>query len=132
MKKAIWFLFLAVMSLQISCKKDADSDFSNELKFGTGLAGNGFDLAGIGSTFNAGTLIYFRFESEEDMAGRKVVLDVLNQSGTVYNTYQFPNPQSYGHIFLSSFFIQDPGAYTVKARLGDSGVAIVTAGITVQ
>lgn len=132
MRKTIWFLFLAMLTLQISCKKDADAEFTNEMKFGTGLAGNGFELAGMGSTFTAGTLIYFRFESEEDMAGRMIVLEVMNQAGSLYNTFEYTNPQSYGHIFLSSFIIQNPGAYTVNARLGDSGVSVISAAITVQ
>ena len=112
-------LFLGLLSfcLAAGCGGGSSSDFKNELSFGTGLAGNGFDLAGENTTFSLALLgpaaqIYFRLESAEDMAGRAVRLyldSVTNKD--------FTNPQSYGHILLSAFTITNPGTYTVQAYL---------------
>jgi len=110
-------LFLGLLSfcLVLGCGGGSSSSYKNSLNFGTGLAGNGFDLAGENSTFSVAAVagsLYFRLESADDMAGRAVRLyfdSVTNKD--------FPNPQQYGHILLSSFTITNPGTYTVKAYL---------------
>jgi hypothetical protein len=48
------------------------------------------------------------------MAGRAVRLYI--NDGT-YAQKDYTNPQSYGHILLSSFRITDVGAFTVKGYL---------------
>jgi hypothetical protein len=58
--------------------------------------------------------IWFRLESAEDMAGRAVRLYI--NDGT-YAQEDYINPQSYGHILLSSFRITDVGTFTVKGYL---------------
>ena len=90
---------------------------SNSLTFGTGLAGNGFSLAGENTTFSiamlgAGSQLYFRLESADDFAGRAVRLyfDSLTNK-------DFIPPQSGGHILLSAFSVTNPGTYTVKGYL---------------
>jgi hypothetical protein len=112
-------LFLGLLSfcLLAGCGGGSNSDFKNQLTFGTGLSGNGFDLAGENTTFSLALLgpasqIYFRLESAEDMAGRAVRLyfDAITNK-------DFTNLQSYGHIFLSAFTITNPGTYTVQAYL---------------
>ena len=96
-----------------------NSDFKNSLTFGTGLGGTGFDLINPGTTFSVaaeGTTgaIYFKLESAADMASRAVRIYI--NDGT-YGTHDYQNPQSYGHILLSSFRITDTGTFTVKGYL---------------
>ena len=118
-----------------------NSDFKDSLTFGTGLGGNGFDLINPGTTFSVaqeGTTgaIYFKLESAADMAGRAVRIYI--NDGT-YGTHDYLNPQTYGHILLSSFRITDTGTFTVKGYLveqvgPDIGKEIFVAGsnITMQ
>jgi hypothetical protein len=70
--------------------------------------GTSFSLARTGGT------VWFRLESASDMGGRAVRLYV---NGGTYATDDFANPQSYGHLLLSSFRITDLGAFAVKAYL---------------
>ena len=119
MKNLRCALFLGLVSFApvAGCSGGGSSDFKNSLTFGTGLSGKGFDLAGESTTFSiamlgAGSQLYFRLESAEDMAGRAVRLyfdSITNKD--------FTNPQSYGHILLSAFTITNPGTYTVQAYL---------------
>ncbi len=97
----------------------ATATYMNSLTFGTGVGGTDFDLINPGTTFSVaaeGTTgaIYFKLESAADMAGRTVRLYI--NAGT-YDTHDYPNPQSYGHILLSSFRITDTGSFTVKGYL---------------
>ena len=97
----------------------SNSEFKDSLTFGTGLGGTGFDLINPGTTFSVaaeGTTgaIYFKLESAADMAGRAVRLYI--NAGT-YDTHDYPSPQYYGHILLSSFRITDTGPFTVKGYL---------------
>jgi hypothetical protein len=111
-------LVFALAMFATSCGSGSgNSDFKNSLTFGTGLGGNGFQLVGENTSFSiamlgAGSQLYFRLESADDMAGRTVRLyfnDTTNKD--------FQNPQSYGHILLSAFPITNSGDYTVKGYL---------------
>ncbi|MBU0676054.1 MAG: hypothetical protein KJ950_15565 [Proteobacteria bacterium] len=102
------------------------SGFSDQLALGTGLAGNGFDLAGEAQTFSlvatGGGTITFRLESAADFEGRFVRLYINYPTGTPYWQNDIIPPQADGHILLSSFRVTDVGTYVVKAYLvSDSG-----------
>ena len=113
--------FLCLISLFVLASagcgsSNSSSDFKDSLTFGTGLGGTCFDLISPGTTFSVaaeGTTgaIYFKLESAADMAGRAVRIYI--NDGT-YGTHDYENPQSYGHILLSSFPITDTGTFTVK------------------
>ena len=111
------FAFLLVGTSGCGSSKSSDSEFSDSLTFGTSLGGTGFDLIGEGTSFSVATTtgtLWFKLESSADMAGRAVRLYI--NDGT-YATKDYTNPQSYGHILLSSFRITDTGAFTVKGYL---------------
>ncbi len=129
MKNIIGLLFLMAV-LATSCKKDDDQSFSNSLKLGTGMSG--FNLTGEGTSFSAGTYIYFRLECEEDMGGSPVRIKVT-KSGTGTSTdFNFPSLQDYGHLYLSSFSVAEPGSYTATGILTASNSTIASISFTVQ
>ncbi|MFH1812532.1 MAG: hypothetical protein ABIJ09_27615 [Pseudomonadota bacterium] len=117
--------------LQPSSDGDAGSDgggcsteFCDDLRFGTGLGGTGFDLLGETNSFSvasmATTSIFFRLESAADFDSRFVRLYIYSGSGSNSAPYwqnDFVPGQSYGHILLSTFRITDQGSYEVRAYL---------------
>jgi V8-like Glu-specific endopeptidase len=121
MKKSLCLLLIAAVA--VSCSKKSDSttttEYSNKITLGTGLnPSNLFELTGVGTTFTAGTLVYFRLECAADMGGSDVRIQIDNQDGTPYSTIpDYHNTQSYGHIFLSGFSIPDAGSYKATAIL---------------
>lgn len=127
MKKYLGFIF-AVMLLGIGCEKDdSPSDtFSNSLTLGTGLnPSNLFELTGEGTVFPAGSLIYFRLESKDDMAGSPVRLNI-KEAGADVNNFDYPALQDYGHIYLSSFIAPVAGNYTATGILTEGNKTIAS------
>lgn len=127
MKKYLGFIF-AVMLLGIGCEKDdTPSDtFSNSLTLGTGLnPSNLFELTGEGTSFPAGSLIYFRLESKDDMAGSPVRINIKS-AGTDVENLDFPSLQEYGHIYLSSFTAPVAGNYTATGILTDGNKTVAS------
>ena len=135
MKKVILFI-LSCLFLVACSKKSSDSttsEFSNSLTFGTGLnQANLFQLTGTGTTFPKSTPIYFRLESQDDNAGSPVRIIISKGDGTLYTLFDFTNPQSYGHIFLSNFSIPDAGNYTATGILKTGNKIIATSPLTIQ
>lgn len=133
MKKFIGLLLL-VLLLAVSCqKKDASDEFSNSLKLGTGLnPSNLFQLTGEGTSFTKLTPVYFRLESKDDMAGSMVRLHIVGSSVAYDENWDFNNPQSYGHIFLSSFTLTEAGTYTVTGILVASSKTVASVTFTIQ
>jgi hypothetical protein len=119
LRKAFLFVTLSCAFFLGACGSNTNtSEFKNSLTFGTGLGPTFFDLIGESTTFSVGLMgttgqIWFRLESADDMAGRAVRLYI---NGT-YAQKDYVNPQSYGHILLSSFRITDVGTFTVKGYL---------------
>ena len=100
------------------------TEFCDGLKFGHGLDNTYFDLVGVTDTFSVAEMstgnIYFRLESSADFDSRFVRLYIYSGSGSTASPYwqnDFPLPQTYGHIALSSFRITDAGSYEVRAYL---------------
>ncbi|MCX6242197.1 MAG: hypothetical protein NTX43_10365 [Bacteroidetes bacterium] len=134
MKRAL-FTILSLVFL-LGCSKsstDSTSEFSNSLTFGTGLnPSNLFQLTGVGTVFQHGSTIYFRLESQDDMGGSTVKIQINKSDGSAYNSFTFTNPQSYGHILLSSFSIPDVGAYTAIGILVTGSKTVASSPLTIQ
>jgi hypothetical protein len=118
LRKALFFLVLVCTPIFGACGSN-NSDFKNSLTFGMGIGGTGFDLIGESTTFSVAYLgstgeIYFKLESAEDMAGRTARLYI---NDGLYDQHDYLNPQSYGHILLSTFRITDTGTFSVKGYL---------------
>jgi hypothetical protein len=119
LQKAFLFVMFTYIFFLGACSGGGGSNYKNSLTFGTGIGGNGFALVGESTTFSVGLMgstgqIYFKLESADDMAGRAVRLYISH--GT-YDQKDYPNPQSYGHILLSSFRITDVGTFPVEGVL---------------
>jgi hypothetical protein len=110
---------ITILLLLNSCEEK--SEFSDKLTLGTGMSG--FTITGESSTFtqtSGSVVIYYRLESEEDMAGRTAVLDFETSSGSLINTITRPQAQEYGHLQLSSFeWLGSTGTFVMKAYLAD-------------
>jgi hypothetical protein len=131
------FLGLLLICLTfLGCKKEETSEFQDELKLGTGMSG--FDLTGEATTFTmteGSIILYFRLESQEDMAGRTVVLDFLTSGDDLINTITRAQTQSYGHIMLSSFeWLGGIGNFKINAYLADGNdkIFIATTNFTIN
>ncbi len=135
MKQSI-LLFVFVLITFFACKKEETSEFQDELKLGTGMSG--FDLTGEATTFTmteGSIFLYFRLESEEDMAGRPVVLDFLTSGDALINTITRDQAQEYGHIMLSSFeWLGGTGNFKINAYLaeGNDKIFIATTNFTIN
>ena len=115
--------FASLLLLFSSAGCGSGSSFQDSLRFGTAIGANGVELVGESSAFSITALgttgqIYFRLESAQDMGGRAARLYINYAAGDApYWQKDYPNPQSYGHILLSSFRVTDVGSYTVHAYL---------------
>lgn len=134
MKNVIFILFtLAVISSGCKKSEDSTSEYNNKIELGTGLdPSNSFILTGVGTTFASTATIYFRLESQDDMAGSIVKIQVMNSDGTLYNAWEYPNPQSYGHIMVSSFRIAETGNYTVSGILVTGNKTIASISVVIN
>ncbi|MCX6143542.1 MAG: hypothetical protein NTZ35_09995 [Ignavibacteriales bacterium] len=130
-----------LMSLLAGCKKDdasTNSDqFTDNLKLGTGINASAMTVSGETTTFigTPNNMIYWRLESKDDMAGSSVTIKIeKNVSGTfsTVQSYPFPNPQSYGHIMLSSFPWSTAGSYRATGILTTGNKTVATRDFTVQ
>lgn len=133
MKKIMLFIITGL--LLVSCKKTTDntSEFSNSLQFGTGLnPSNLFELVGVGTVFAKSTLIYFRLESQDDMGGSSIKIQINKGDGSIYNSFTYANLQSYGHIFLTGFSIPDAGSYTATGILVTGNKTVASQNLTIQ
>jgi hypothetical protein len=134
-------VLLLLMSLS-GCKKDDAStnadQFTDKLTVGLGLnSTNLFQLVGEGSTFTytPNLAIYWRLESKDDMAGSTVTIKIEKLTNGTYATVQsipYPNPQSYGHIMLSTFPITATGSYRATGILATGNKTVATCTFTVQ
>ena len=126
-------LLFTTLLLISGCKDnstEATDEFSNILTLGTGLnPQNLFQLTGEGTTFTKNTPIFFRLESKDDMAGSTVRIKIELKTNGTYSenkSFDYPNPQSYGHILLSSFTLDAAGSYRATGILVTGNKTIVT------
>lgn len=127
-------LALALALAFAGCDEDDSSDsFSNQLTLGTGLNGNNaFELVGEGTVFPAGSLIYFRLESKDDMNGSMVRIRIQNLGTATTQDFDYPALQDYGHIYLSSFTIPAAGSYSATGILISGNKTIASINFTLQ
>jgi len=131
-----YFAFILLFSVSIlfnGCKEkstESGDEYSNKLTLGTGLnPANLFQLTGEGTNFNKNVPIFFRLESKDDMAGSAVKIKIEVKSNGTYSdhkSFDFPNPQSYGHILLSSFTLDAAGSYRASGILTAGNKSIAT------
>ena len=121
-------VFVSILFIAFSCKKDEKSEFSNKLTFGTSINYNDFTLGGEGSTFSTTPgNVAFRLESEEDYNNNPLKF-VIKKNGVTYSTEIFStNPKPTGHIFMTTLNYALTGSYSVTAYIqktgGDQSVA---------
>jgi hypothetical protein len=140
MKQLLATMFLIGLTM-MGCKKDETTtgtdEFNDILALGTGLnATNLFQLTGESTTFQGvPKTIYWRLESQADMAGSAVSIKIEKLSGGVYssfNTFNYNNPQTYGHIMLSSFSITQTGSFRATGILSALSKTVATKDFIVQ
>lgn len=133
MKCVAFILLLLVSILFNGCNEkstESGDEYSNKLTLGTGLnPANLFQLTGEGANFNKNVPIFFRLESKDDMAGSAVKIKIEVKSNGTYGdhkSFDYPNPQSYGHILLSSFTLDAAGSYRATGILTAGNKSIAT------
>jgi len=131
---------LLLVLLIAGCKKDdsgtSSVQFTDNLKLGTGINASTMTISGETTTFPAmaNNMIYWRLESKDDMAGSSVTMKIeKNANGTLRTVQSFPfqNPQSYGHIMLSSFPWSAAGSYRATGILNANSRVVATRDFTV-
>lgn len=133
--KNVIFIVLVLLSTLSGCKKSEDttSEFTNKIELGTGTdPSNSFNLTGVGTTFSSTANIYFRLESQDDMGGSTVKIQVMRSNGTLYNAWDYPNPQSYGHIMISAFKIAETGNFTVSGILVNGSKTVASIAVVIN
>lgn len=121
MKKVFFLLIVSTIISLTSCIEKTDT-FSDQISLGTGVnPTNYFELTGEGTEFqsiNQSSIIYFRVESKEDLAGNDVLLEFRTLNNGLINSITRENPQDYGHILVSYFDWQwMTGSYKVQAYI---------------
>lgn len=138
MKKYIIFFTLVSLLLGITGCNDSStnssSDFTNSLILGKGMSG--FNIVNESTSFSDSTSIFWRLESKADMGGSVVEIQISRESSGEYqtvNTFSFPNPQSYGHIMLSSFYhTYGKGNFRATGRLVTGNKTVAAKDYTVK
>jgi hypothetical protein len=136
-RKALIVFSLALVSLFWCSPTKSDSGFSNKLSLGTGQStSNPFNLTGEGVSFTGTPLtLYWRLESQDDMAGSQVTIDIKKLSGTAYAPYKsqtYANPSTYGHIMVSAISIDSAGSFRATGILATGSKTVSSVDFTVQ
>ncbi|MBI5538580.1 MAG: hypothetical protein HY951_00855 [Bacteroidia bacterium] len=124
-------LIIIIISFS-SCKKEkvTEDEFTNNISLGTSMSTSSMELTGVSTNFYHSSAIWFRIESVDDMAGSNVKL-LVEKADTTYYSAEFTNPQSYGHIFISSFNINETGNYKATGILVNGNKTISSINFTV-
>jgi hypothetical protein len=97
-----------------------------------------FSLVNEGTAFarlGSSVTIYFRLESASDMAGSNVTIKIEKQASGSWaadTSFAFVNPQSYGHLLLSSFSLSDAGYFRATGILATGNSTVAAKEFTVQ
>lgn len=122
------FGIIALVFLLSACNKEETDTWTNGLTFGTGM--NGFELTGEAVRLPAGTL-YFRLETQDDMAGSPVRILVRNLFTQEEYIYNYEALQSYGHLYLGPLALPETGNFTAEGILTERNISIATAQLTI-
>jgi hypothetical protein len=127
-------VIIAGLLLLAGCHKSLDTPgYSNTLTLGTGL--NPTDVSvviGVGTSFSKSAPIYFKLESQRDISGSTVRIQVTRENGTFYNNFDFINTPESGHVFISNFTITDAGSFKVTGILMTGNKTVASRLITVN
>jgi|WetSurMetagenome_2_1015567.scaffolds.fasta_scaffold34827_3 hypothetical protein len=144
MKASVIIIISLFFIIASGCKKNSsnpasgDSQYSNKLTLGTGVDYSKFLISGEGTSFykiGGSVQVFWRLESANDMAGSNVNIKIEKQSGGTYlsdTTFSFANPQSYGHIMISSFIITKTGNFRATGVLTNGNTTVASKEFTVQ
>ncbi|MBI5470755.1 MAG: hypothetical protein HY961_00275 [Ignavibacteriae bacterium] len=138
-----YIIVLAAVLMISGCKKDeattpTENQFTNGLTLGTGMNASTFQVTGETTTFTrvGGTvMVYWRLESATDMAGSQVKIRLDKQTSGVYAPFDsatYNNPQSTGHIMLSSLSVTSIGTYRATGVLITGTKVVASKDFTVQ
>ncbi|MDD5675175.1 MAG: hypothetical protein PHC61_13485 [Chitinivibrionales bacterium] len=135
--KALLVFSIAIVSfLGCSPTSSSNNTFVNKLTLGTGFTANYMDLVGQGASFTGTPLtLYWRLESKDDMAGSSVIINIKKLTGATSTAFQaqtYPNPQSYGHIMLSTISIASAGSFRATGLVVTGNKTIDSVDFTVQ
>jgi hypothetical protein len=143
-RNCIFIAFVFVILIMGGCKKEENTPtavtnpYKNKLTLGTGADLENFLITGQTTTFSLSSgapSIYWRLETENDMAGSDIQLNIdklINGTPTAFTQYKYNNPQTYGHVFISMFSIKEAGTYKITAILVTGAVTIATQTFTLQ
>ena len=143
--KAVLITVISIFIIIASgCKKDSSNpssgndQYSNKLTLGTGVDYSRFLITGEGTSFfkiGGTTQIYWRLESANDMAGSTVNIKIEKQSGSTFvndTSFTFTNPQSYGHITISSLTISKTGNFRATGLLINGNTTVASKEFSIQ
>ena len=133
---AIAILIISLISCGVDSLFDS-SDFENRLTFGTGIdSADPYQLTGETNSFiNTRRPIYWRLESEDDMEGTAVIIELEKlDDGDCPGPFRFrfDNPQSHDHIMVANFYWELTGQYMANAILEDSNKVIASKGLSIN
>jgi hypothetical protein len=136
-KHGVMFVLSTLLFVSVGCgdkSTNSSSDFSNSLILGKGMSG--FNIIDETTSFSDSTTIYWRLEGEDDMAGSPIEIQISKASTGGYQvvyTFPFSNPQSYGHIMLSSFYHTfGKGSFRATGKLTTGNKTVATRDYAVQ
>ena len=116
-------------------KGSSSSEFVNKLQFGSGINAQTKALTGVATTFTSTTdSIYFRLDTKDDQAGRKIRLK-FKKGSDLTDTKEFPSVQSFGHLFNSKFARPQAGAYSIEAFMVTTAnveTSVLTSTLTIE
>jgi hypothetical protein len=131
---------LTLVIVLAGCKKDdptsSSDQYTNKLTLGMGMSG--FTITTEATVFYAvagRATVYWRLESAADMAGSSVTMKIERQAAGVFVTdtsITYTNPQSYGHIMLSSFTLPRTGSFRATGLLATGTVTVASQTFTIQ
>ena len=131
--------FLIAIAL-FGCKKDEatgpeQDQFSDRLILGNSMSAFNSVTENTSFTLLAGTVqVFWKLESSVDMAGSAVEIRIEKQGPagyTPYDSFTYSNPQSYGHIMLSSLTHTTTGSFRATGILVASGRTVAWKNFTV-
>jgi len=139
--KGILLCAILTTTFFFGCKKDeatspSQDQFADKLTLGAGMSG--FTIVGESATFarlSGSAMVFWRLESAADMGGSSVKIRIDKQGTGGYAPFDsvtYQNPQSYGHIMLSSFTMSSAGSFRASGVLLSNGKSVASKDFSVN